>query len=182
MNLSNANSYKKISKPKNSINTLFRNKNKKFPIRTNLFNESIFRYNKFNISCNNSLMSFNSMKNKSFGLNSTINKKKKIFNKKSKNKNKINIIMKDKNKLRLKNELKGEKKSEIEKKFNEEDKIISYKEFNNSEIQEIKIKILNKNEICQNNSIYKKENNIKRAEIFLFDNNAQIQVNNNEEK
>ena len=182
LNLSNANSYKKISKPKNSINTLFRNKNKKFPIRTNLFNESIFRYNKFNISCNNSIMSFNSMKNKGFGLNSTINKKKKIFNKKSKNKNKINITMKDKNKLRLMNELKGEKKSEIEKKFNEEDKIISYKEFNNSEIQEIKIKILNKNEICQNNSIYKKENNIKRAEIFLFDNDAQIQVNNNEEK
>ena len=180
LTLSNVNSYKKISKPKNHFTPLFKTKNKNFPIRTNLFNESIFKYNKFNISCNNTNMSINSMKNKNFGLNA-INKKKKIFNKMSKNKNKANIIMKDKNKLRLMIDLKGEKNSNLKEKFKDDDKIITNKEIDNNEIQEIKIKNLNTNEFCQNNSIYKKENNVKRAEIFLFDNNEQIQNNNNEE-
>jgi hypothetical protein len=172
LTLSNVNSYKKISKPKNHITPLYRNKNTKFPIRTNLFKESFFKYNKFKISCNNSNINMNSIKNKSLGLNNTINRQKKIDN--ISNKNKANF-MKHKNQCRLMNELKGEKKE-----VNDEDNIINKKEFNNNEIQEIKI--LNTNEIFQNNKIYKKENNIKRAEIFLFDNNEQIPNNNNEEK
>ena len=172
LTLSNVNSYKKISKPKNHITPLYRNKNTKFPIRTNLFKESFFKYNKFKISCNNSNINMNSIKNKSLGLNNTINRQKKIDN--ISNKNKANF-MKHKNQCRLMNELKGEKK-----KVNDEDNIINKKEFNNNEIQEIKI--LNTNEIFQYNNIYKKENKIKRAEIFLFDNNEQIPNNNNEEK
>ena len=78
-------------------------------------------------------------------------------------------------------DLKGEKNSNLKEKIKDDDKIITNKEIDNNEIQEIKIKNLNINEFCQNNSIYKKENNVKRAEIFLFDNNEQIQNNNNEE-
>jgi len=178
--LSNVNSYKKISKPKNRITLLFRSKKKKFPIRTNLFNESFFKYNKFNISFNNSSMSINSIKNKSLGLNNTINKKKKIVNISNKNNNKVNTIKKHKNQGKLMNELKGEKKPNLKEKLNNEDITITKKENNHNEIQEIRI--LNINEIGQNNSVYEKENNIKRAEIFLFDNNEQIQSNNNEKK
>ena len=178
--LSNVNSYKKICKPKNRITLLFRSKKKKFPIRTNLFNESFFKYNKFNISFNNSSMSINSIKNKSLGLNNTINKKKKIVNISNKNNNKVNTIKKHKNQGKLMNELKGEKKPNLKEKLNNEDITITKKENNHNEIQEIRI--LNINEIGQNNSVYEKENNIKRAEIFLFDNNEQIQSNNNEKK
>lgn len=178
--LSTVNSYKKISKPKNRITLLFKSKKKKFPIRTNLFNESFFKYNKYNISFNNSSMSINTIKNKSLGLNTTINKKEKIVNIRNKNNNKANAIKKNKNQGKIMNELKREKKQSLKEKLNNEDITITKKENNNNEIQEIRI--LNINEIGQNNSIYEKENNIKRAEIFLFDNNEQIQSNNNEEK
>jgi hypothetical protein len=172
LTLSNVNSYKKIFKPKNYITPLYRNKNTKFPIRTNIFKITFFKYNKFNISCNNSNISMNSIKNKSLVLNNSINKQKKIDN--IRIKNTVNF-MKHKNQCKLMSELKGEKKE-----VNDEDNIINKKEFNNNEIQEIKI--LNTNEIFQNNKIYKKENNIKRCEIFLFDNNEQIPKNNNKEK
>ena len=180
MTSSNMNSYIKTSKRKNHMTPLYKKKATKFPIRTNLFHELFYKYNNFNISYNKSNMSINTMTNKSFGLNSIINKTKKVDNIRNKNKNKANIIIKHKNQCKLLNKLKEEKKSNLKEKLNIEDKIITSKEFNSNEIQEIKI--LNTNEIYKNKKIYEKKNNIKRAEIFLFDNNDQIPNNKNEEK
>ena len=172
LNPNNMNSYVKLSKNKNLISPSLKNKNKRF---INNFNNSIDndesmnnnnRNFKYNYSCNNMNINNNIIINAN---NINKNKKRKSENISILNYEKGNIIFSDK---------KIKKSSKFINKLEENgNSLIKDNNFsiNNIEKEGIsdndmqEITILKNKEFYNNIKTYKKQNNLKVAEIFLFD-------------
>ena len=172
LNPNNMNSYVKLSKNKNLISPSLKNKNKRF---INNFNNSIDndesmnnnnRNFKYNYSCNNMNINNNIIINAN---NINKNKKRKSENISILNNEKGNIIFSDK---------KIKKSSKFINKLEENgNSLIKDNNFsiNNIEKEGIsdndmqEITILKNKEFYNNIKTYKKQNNLKVAEIFLFD-------------
>jgi len=176
INIDNMNSYVKLTKNKNLISPSLKNKNKRF---INNFNNSIDndeslnnknRNFKSNYSCNNMNVGNNII------INDNINKSKK---RKSDNINIINnikgnIIFYDK---------KNKKSSKFMNKIEEnENSLIKDNNFNLNNIEKEgindnnlkEITISKKKEFYNHSNTYKKQNDLKVAEIFLFDKEEEV--------
>lgn len=181
LNPDNMNSYVKLAKNKNLISPSLKNKNKRF---INNFNNSIEnnesmnknnRNFKSNYSCNNMNVNNNIVINE----NINKNKKRKSENINILNNEKENFIFSDKkiqNSSKFVNKLEVNGNSLIkESYFNINN--IDKEGINDNDMQEITIS--KKKEFYNNNKTYKKHNELKVAEIFLFD---KEEVNSNEKK
>ena len=184
LNADNMNSYVKLAKNKNLISPSLKSKNKRFinNFHNSTDNDESLNNNKkifkSNYSCNNMNVNNNIIINDNI-INK--NKKRKSENIKILNKVKGNIIFSDnKNKKSSKfiNKL-AENGDSLVKDNIFNINIIDKEGINDNDLQEIKI---SKNKDFYNNSkTYKKQNDLKVAEIFLFDKeevNSAKKINN----
>ena len=164
------NSYVKLAKNKYLISPSLKNKNKRF---INNFNnstdddESLYKKNKIfksNFSCNNMIISNNIVINEN-----NINKNQKRKSENINILNNANIIFSDKKNKKsskLMNKLE-ENGSSLIKDNNFNINHIDKEGINDNDLQEITIS--KKKEFYNNSKTYKKQNDLKVAEIFLFD-------------
>lgn len=170
LNVDNMNSYVKLAKNKYLISPSLKNKNKRF---INNFNnstdddESLYKKNKIfksNFSCNNMIISNNIVINEN-----NINKNQKRKSENINILNNANIIFSDKKNKKsskLMNKLE-ENGSSLIKDNNFNINHIDKEGINDNDLQEITIS--KKKEFYNNSKTYKKQNDLKVAEIFLFD-------------
>lgn len=181
INADNMNSYVKLAKNKNLVSPSLKNKNKRF---INNFNNSIDngeslnnknRIFKSNCSCNNINVGNNII------INDNINKSQKRKSEKIDILNNIkgNIIFYDK-----KNKSSSKFMNKIEE---DENSLIKNNNFNINNIEKEgindnnlkEITISKKKEFYNNSKTYKKQNELKVAEIFLFDKEEEVNSNEN---